>query len=109
MSTGNRTGWTASTETFGQKHLLPQGTGSERSPSCKMPQSQPNVEPPNTWSVVLLQHGLGFPVRTVLNLLYSESNRLGTTALNFRRGVEAPTDHGAAGRSAQGLVFPAGK
>ena len=75
MSTGNRTGWTVSMEMFGQKkHLPPQGTGSRRSPSCKVPQAQLNVESPNTWSVVFLQLGLGFSVRAVLNLSSSESN-----------------------------------
>lgn len=60
---------------LGQKeHLLPQGTGSKRSPSCKMPHTRLNVEPPNTRSVVFLQLGLSFSVRTVLNLSYSESN-----------------------------------
>lgn len=71
MSTGNGTGWTVSMEML---DLLPQGTGSKRSPSCQMPQTWLNVEPPTTWSVVSLHLGLGFSVRVVLNLSYRQSD-----------------------------------
>lgn len=68
MFTGNGTGWTVSTEMFGQKK-----GNFFRAPVTK-DATDSTVEPPTMLSVVFLQLGLGFAVRTVLNLSSSESN-----------------------------------
>jgi len=73
-----------------------------------MPPTRLDVEPPNSWSVVFLQRGLGFPVRTGLGLSYSESSRRGTTALISDEGWEHLLTTAWLGEAHEVLVFHLG-